>query len=176
MRGPSLQSVVVVFAAIFVVASFAARARADEPPAAATPAASSPATITVAAGTLVEFRFDEKVKARKSSAGEKIPATVAKPVVVGGVEVVKAGSEVTVVVAEARRKKAGYFRTAEGYLSLDVVGVAAVDGSQLLLESVTPIEVGTKEKKFTWTAGNASVKPDDTFLARVTRDAIVRKP
>ena len=144
---------------------------------AAQAAAPAPAvdTITIPAGTLVEFRFDEKVRARKSSAGEKVPAAVSSAVVIEGVQVVKPGADVVVVVTDARRKKAGYFRTAEGYLALEVVSTSAADGSQLQLESVTPIEVGTKDKKFTWTAHNANVKADDTFLAKVTRDTVVKR-
>src|SRR5690348_2173044 len=80
-------------------------------PSAAQDATPPPAadTITIPAGTLVEFRFDEKVRARKSSAGEKVPATVSSPVVIAGVQVVKPGAGVVVVVSDARRKKAGYF-------------------------------------------------------------------
>lgn len=132
--------------------------------------------LTIPAATLVEFRLDEKVKARKSRAGEKVPATVASPVVVEGVRVIAAGTAVTVVVTDARRKKAGYFRTAEGYVALEAVGVSAVDGTQVPLESVTPIEAGNKDKKFTWTAHNANLKADDVFVARVTRDTAIKRP
>ncbi len=132
--------------------------------------------ITIPAGTLVEFQLEAKVKARKVRAGEKVPANVSSPVVVAGVEVIAAGTPVTVVVADARRKKAGFFRTAEGFVAMDAVAVKAVDGTQVSLENVTQIEGGSSEKKFTWTAHNANIKAGEAYLAKVTKDTAIRRP
>jgi hypothetical protein len=132
--------------------------------------------LTIPAGTTVEFRFDEKVKARKSSPGQKVPASVVLDVVVQGTTVIRAGADVTAVVTDSRRKKAGFFRTAEGYVELTPVSVVAIDGSIVSIESVTEIASGTKDKKFTWSAHNANLKAGDSFLAKVTADTAIKRP
>ena len=156
--------------AVLVASGIAPATRADEPA-----AAPAPATLTIPQDTVIEFSLDQKIKARKMSPGEKVAARVTKAVSITGVQVIAAGAPITAVVTDSRRKKAGYFRTAEGYVAIDVLSVNALDGTAIPIESVTPIEAGTKDKKFTWSAGNASLKATDTFLARVTRDTVVAK-
>lgn len=85
------------------IASGASRSTAAEPPAVPAPAASAPAfrEVTLPADTLLHVRLDTQAGSDTSRVEDPVRASVVKPVVIEGVEVVPVGSTLSGVVTQA---------------------------------------------------------------------------
>jgi type II secretory pathway pseudopilin PulG len=105
------------------------RGRATRPPGAGyanqRPAAPLPATLTIPAGTVLSVRLNEFVSSDKNQVGDRVTATLERPIVVNGWVVARRGQVLTGQVTAA--VKAGRIK-GTSQLGLEFTDLALVDG------------------------------------------------
>lgn len=98
----------------------------------APPPAQVPPRITIPAGTYVTVRVDQYISSDKNQVGDGFSATLARPIVAGGVVVARRGEIIGGRVAEV--KKAGRV-TGVSHLAVQLTSVTLVDGQQVPIET-----------------------------------------
>jgi hypothetical protein len=109
-------------------------------PHAAPKAVQVPERITIPAGTFVTVRVDQYLSSDKNQAGDKFSATLARPLVVGGLVIARRGQTVGGQVIEA--KKAGRVKGVS-HLQIGLNTLTLADGHQLAVQTGLASIAGT---------------------------------
>src|ERR1039458_9235728 len=91
-----------------------------------------PERITIPAGTFVTVRVDQYLSSDKNQAGDNFSATLARPLVVGGLVIARRGQTVGGQVIEA--KKAGRVKGVS-HLQIGLSTLSLADGHQLAVQT-----------------------------------------
>ena len=103
-----------------------------------------PQTVTIAAGTLLSVRVDQKLSTETNQTGDSFKATLDQPLVVDGFVIAERGARVEgrVIEADPGGRVRGLSR-----ISLELVRLNSSDGQRLRLQTESFAKEGQQDKK-----------------------------
>ena len=119
-------------------------------------AAAAPQTVVIPAGTEIHFKLEQSIQTANAKVGQRVPAALTKPIVIGGKTIANAGSgaSVKITAAEASGRMGGSAK-----LSFRVASITLTNGSKVDVSTASYSREGRGHAKHnaTYIAGAAVV-------------------